>query len=726
MINKFKPAFLFLTLLLFLQRISGQTSLNMADYLSQRFLKYCETVPREEIYIHNDRDTYISGEDLWFNIYLIDRQTLKPSSGSRIVYLEILNTENRPVIQKRILIDKGFGPGQIALPDTLSSGTYTIRAYTSWMKNFLPYNCFSKEIAIYNPLTNKAFKRRLNHENFIKSDDTNNTYHYNSSSGITLEVNNSRPDSLEVFVKADNKFRLANNNICYIFVQSHGNINLVAPEKINDEITRIIISKSLLNVGINQITFFDSKGIPVAGRLIYTPVSKTNLLTLHSDDKFDLRNKITLELETEKELLSEKHLSNLSISVSPQSVDLNTNDIDDYLVFGTEFGLPVQNLLKGRKISDLRPEIVDSILLNARSNWLDWAAILTTDPPRFRYQMEKEENFLPGKLMRDNKDSIHRDELLLMCTPGKEAEFQYAKTDAQGNFTFGIHIDDMLKDLIIMPDDINENQTIILESPFSDQYLKPAVSVDSSSKQLPPEISKLSVNHQVQKIYGNASIGTQIDPAFQPLKPVRFYGQPDIELVLADYINLPVMNEIFFELLPGVSMKKKKSTFEISITYHAGDDLVVTSPCLMIDGVIIKDASLIANLDPETVYKIDVIKEKYLVGKYLFPGIVNVITRAGDFSCVSIPGYMIRQPYRVTEPVRSFVSPDYSSAEMKESHIPDYRNTLYWNPAVKPDADGRARVEFWSSDNKSNYVINIQGVTQEGKIFSLRKIIKVK
>jgi hypothetical protein len=230
----------------------------------------------------------------------------------------------------------------------------------------------------------------------------------------------------------------------------------------------------------------------------------------------------------------------------------------------------------------------------------------------------------------------------------------------------------------------------------------------------------------VQKIYGIPSTGNILKPVFDPLKPIRFYGQPDIELVLADYINLPVMNEIFFELLPGVSMKKKKSTYEISVTYHVEDDLFVNSPCLMIDGIIIKDATLIANLDPEIVEKIDVIKGKYLVGKYIFTGIVNVITKSGDFSCISLPDYMIRLTYRVTDPLKSFVSPDYSSTELKESHIPDYRNTLYWNPSVKPENDGKARVEFWSSDNKSDYVINIQGITAEGKIISFRKIIKVK
>jgi hypothetical protein len=146
----------------------------------------------------------------------------------------------------------------------------------------------------------------------------------------------------------------------------------------------------------------------------------------------------------------------------------------------------------------------------------------------------------------------------------------------------------------------------------------------------------------------------------------------------------------------------------------------------MIDGVIIKDASMIVNIDPETVEKIDVIKEKYLIGKYWFPGIINVITKSADFSCVPLPDYMIRMPYRVIDPVRSFVSPDYSSTEMKNSRIPDYRNTLYWNPSVKTDKNGKARIEFWSSDNKADYLINIQGITKDGKMLSAKKVIKVK
>ena len=199
MINKIKSAILLLVPLLFLQSIWGQQPVNMTDHLRQKFSEYCKSVPREEIYMHTDRDVFISGEDLWFNIYLLDRQSLKPSSESKIVYFELLNFENRPVIQKRILIDRGIGPGLILLPDTLSSGTYTIRAYTSWMKNFLPYDCFMKDISVYNTLNNTAFKRKLNSGNFIRKDEINNPAQMYSD-GVNMEVNNSKQDSLEIII----------------------------------------------------------------------------------------------------------------------------------------------------------------------------------------------------------------------------------------------------------------------------------------------------------------------------------------------------------------------------------------------------------------------------------------------------------------------------------------------------------------------------------------------
>jgi hypothetical protein len=723
MIKKLNPALLILIQFLFLQSIDSQVPVNMTGYLTEKFSKYVKSVPWEEIYVHTDRDEYISGEDLWFNIYLIDRQSSKPSLDSKIAYFELLNPENRPVVQKRIRLDGGFGPGQIVLPDTLGTGRYTIRAYTNWMKNFLPSNCFIKEINIYNSFSNKTIKGELNSVKIIKGTNIRQNY---PQTGITLRVNRENRDNLEINISADEKFRSDNQNLIYLFIQTHGIINYLSFEKLSDENTKISIPNSHLLPGINQITIFNSTGLPVAEKLIYTPEKENTLVTLHLADTFSVRNKISLNLEIGDGSTSSLNPGSYSISVASASGSHLGIHIQDYMIFGTEFGLTPWNVMKNKKISEIPGEVIDSLLQTVKSNWIDWEMILKDDHPVFNYQAEKESHYISGKLITGNQKSADSESFVIMSHPGKVATFQYAKTDDAGTFNFGIHIDDVVNDLIIQPDNVTKNQSVIIESSFWDQYPESENSSDSINRSIPPYISKWSANNQVRKIYGMTSVGEPLVVAMPRTNPKRFYGKPDNEIVMKDYIALPVMQEVFFELLVGVFLKSKKSGWEVTMNDPANNKTYSNPPGLFVDGVMVKDPNVIGGLDPDLVETIDVVRDKYFVGDYLFYGIVNAITKAGDFSNSTLPAYAIRLPYRVIDPVNSFKSTDYSSADMKKRRIPDFRNTLYWNQSVKTDYKGNSRLEFWASDFVSEFEVNIQGITQDGKTFSLKKIIEVK
>ena len=702
---------------LFLQGANCQNPANMTDYLSQRFTSYIKSVPREEIYIHSDRKEYLSGEVIWFNIYLIDRQTFKPSSNSKIAYFELLNSQSRPVIQKRILLDKGFGPGQIILPDTLSTGSYTIRAYTSWMKNFLPENCFTHDIKIYNAFSVKTVK------GIVHSEGTEKGNMSKISEGLTLVVNNLKPDILEILLNANEKFRLENSNLCYLFIQTHGIIDFVGAESIRDEDTRIAINKKLLTEGINQITVFNSKGRPVCERLIYTPSKNNAVIKLHSEDSLGMRKQISLDFAIGNATASESGSQNLSISVAPVTNGNSALDLNNYMVFGTEFGSSPWLVIKGKNVDEMPAVTIDSLLQTTESNWIKWNSILSDKVPVFKYNFENEYHYLYGKLLRSDPNQEVKDKFLVLSIPGKVAGFQYARADSSGNFRFKIPIDMEQKDLIIQPDGITTNLSVNIESPFSDRFIK---SVTSKEIPIPQYISSWSANYQVWKIYGISSTGAPL--AANILNPglKRFYGKPTNELVMKDYITLPVMQEVFFELLAGVSLKTKKSGYEMTINDPSNNQPYEFPPTLFVDGVLVKDASVIADIDPELVEKIDVIRYKYFVGDYLFYGIVNVITKAGDFSNTTLPDHALRLTYRVIDPVSSFISPDYSSPGSKAVRVPDFRTTLYWNPAVKQDKDGKSRIEFWTSDFSSDYEINVQGITADGKAFSFKKTIKVK
>ncbi|MEO7766451.1 MAG: hypothetical protein ABIS01_03455, partial [Ferruginibacter sp.] len=100
--------------------------------------------------VHTDKSNYVPGEICWFKIYNVDAYFNKPINLGKVVYVEILDINNKAVLQAKIGLQKGFGDGSLYLPATLVSGNYRLRAYTNWMKNFGADYFFEKELRIIN------------------------------------------------------------------------------------------------------------------------------------------------------------------------------------------------------------------------------------------------------------------------------------------------------------------------------------------------------------------------------------------------------------------------------------------------------------------------------------------------------------------------------------------------------------------------------------------------
>lgn len=109
---------------------------------------------QEKVYLHTDRSYYLCGEILWFKAYVEDARNNQPLSVSKVVYAELLNSSHDPVLQAKIDIKNGNGNGSFALPLSLASGNYELRAYTNWMKNDSSYYFFRKVITVINTTQN--------------------------------------------------------------------------------------------------------------------------------------------------------------------------------------------------------------------------------------------------------------------------------------------------------------------------------------------------------------------------------------------------------------------------------------------------------------------------------------------------------------------------------------------------------------------------------------------
>jgi hypothetical protein len=129
---------------------NGQNSSTDKGFISA-YNQYRSQYLQEKLYVHTDKNSYITGEICWFRIYCVDAFSNKAVNLSKIAYVEILDQNNRPVLQEKVSLKPGESESSIIIPVSLASGTYKFRAYTNWMKNFGPEYFFEKAIRIINP-----------------------------------------------------------------------------------------------------------------------------------------------------------------------------------------------------------------------------------------------------------------------------------------------------------------------------------------------------------------------------------------------------------------------------------------------------------------------------------------------------------------------------------------------------------------------------------------------
>jgi hypothetical protein len=108
------------------------------------------TLPRETLFLHTNKTTYIPGEEIWFKVYAYDRKSQLTSKVTTNIQLSIFDADGNQVDQKLFRAQEGFAHGNIAVDSTFVTGNYFIKVGTNWMKNFQEDDAFVKKISIIN------------------------------------------------------------------------------------------------------------------------------------------------------------------------------------------------------------------------------------------------------------------------------------------------------------------------------------------------------------------------------------------------------------------------------------------------------------------------------------------------------------------------------------------------------------------------------------------------
>ncbi len=104
--------------------------------------------PADQVFLHLDRNLYHPGDTIMFQAYIRNRRTGVFETRSISLYSILLNQSHETLDSARFRIFNSTAAGWLKVPDTLTSGNYSVISYTSTMMNYNPEYVFSVPVRI--------------------------------------------------------------------------------------------------------------------------------------------------------------------------------------------------------------------------------------------------------------------------------------------------------------------------------------------------------------------------------------------------------------------------------------------------------------------------------------------------------------------------------------------------------------------------------------------------
>jgi TonB-dependent SusC/RagA subfamily outer membrane receptor len=109
---------------------------------------YFSTFDPERAYLQFDKPYYAAGDTIYFKAYVTQGGDHKLSGLSGVLHVDLINTKNKIDQSIKLRLDSGVCWGDFALPDSIPTGNYRIRAYTQWMLNLGELDFFDQTIPV--------------------------------------------------------------------------------------------------------------------------------------------------------------------------------------------------------------------------------------------------------------------------------------------------------------------------------------------------------------------------------------------------------------------------------------------------------------------------------------------------------------------------------------------------------------------------------------------------
>ncbi|HYK47795.1 MAG TPA: hypothetical protein VEV83_21610 [Parafilimonas sp.] len=727
---------------------------------------------REKIFAHTDKDFYLAGEILWFKLYDVSGDSLKPIDVSNVAYVEILNANQKPVLQATVALENGRGNGSFYLPSSITSGNYIFRVYTNWMKNFSADKYFQKDITIVNTLTKLAAPAKNDSnsyevgffpeggdlvENIESKVGVKVTDHYGhgiNCSGNIVDGNNRTIASFSTFkfgmgsfyftpqngqtykaiIQADDSSFVralppvkAKGYVMHIAGSGEDNITVAVRSNVSEQAPVYLVAYS--NDGVHaafmQPTTAGGDASFIMGKK-QLPPGITHLVLFNSTKQpvcerlvFLRPQALQLQFAADKNVYEKRSAVTLGISAS-DSADLS---LGVYLLDSLQ-GVDHNSILSYLWLTSELNGKIDSAdyyfsdVNHASDSALDnllltqgWSRFKEqSTQPLLRFAPEREGHLIEGTVINKNSGAPTANIRVYLSVPGQHFRFATSVSNDSGHVFFDIKDFYGSGELIVQTGKEDSAYRVEIADPFSNQTSGWLTTPLSLRDDALRQLSQRNVGMQVENAYTINQLNRFGSPA---LDTNAFYGVPDSKYFLDDYVRFNTMEEVLREYVVGVDVRIRQGNYSLIASNYVDHTFFEKGPLVLIDGVPIFDMNKLIAYNPLKIKKAEVVLKKYYINSLVADGIVSYSTYKGDLDGFQFDPGTIELSYDGLQLQREFYSPQYATTEQKEIRVPDYRNVLYWAPQITTKQD--REVSFYTSDVKGKYIAVIQGIGINGK-----------
>ncbi|MBT8305161.1 MAG: hypothetical protein KJP09_11875 [Bacteroidia bacterium] len=136
-------------------------SQEIGSTINEKFSNYAKS-PREVVYAHLNKSTYIKGESMGFSAYIIDKTLKQLSTVTSNLYCVIYDSENKVVKKKLLKVTNGIAPGEFSIDSLFNTGSYSLKVYTNYMRNFKEQNYYHQSFKVIDvEIDQKVYKESV-------------------------------------------------------------------------------------------------------------------------------------------------------------------------------------------------------------------------------------------------------------------------------------------------------------------------------------------------------------------------------------------------------------------------------------------------------------------------------------------------------------------------------------------------------------------------------------